>query len=301
MLRVNVLSTLKSFLRPVGKQQPLFFLWRRARWLCGQAGGFNPILPWLLSMRNQRTKALWGFLLFFVEPVIYSCASHKVNPPSLSLSLSLREESGAAVVFTSIYQLFWVTQQQPVIIYNLKYLSYVLICCLLCSVVPASVYSPVVLTSLYVSAINPPQKRAEECPRSTHILPLHTFLVATRCYYLQPVQLDVSGLFHWNFFFFFFSSDTLRKHIRTFVTHSSLTPLSWITSTRPRMSLLFFSLSLSFFFFLSHFLPKQCDRSLLHHSSCTDVGRIPNFILILSACQFWKGEAGQKIIGRTSP
>ena len=86
MLRVNVLGTLKSFLRPVGKQQPLFLLWRRARWLCGQAGGFNPILPWLLSMRNQRTKALWGFLLFFVEPVIYSCASHKVNPPSLSLS-----------------------------------------------------------------------------------------------------------------------------------------------------------------------------------------------------------------------
>ena len=91
MLRVNVLGTLKSFLRPVGKQQPLFFLWRRARWLCGQAGGFNPILPWLLSMRNQRTKALWGFLLFFVEPVIYSCASHKVNPPSLSLSLSLSQ------------------------------------------------------------------------------------------------------------------------------------------------------------------------------------------------------------------
>ena len=192
------------------------------------------------------------------------------------------------MVFTSIYQLFWVTQQQPVIIYNLKYLSYVLICCRLPSVVPASVYSPVVLTSSYASARQPHQKRAEECPRSTHILPLHTFLVATRCYYLQPVQLDVSGLFLWNFFFFFFSSNILCKHLRTFFTHSSLTPFSWISSMRPRMSLLFFSLSLSlsFFFFLSHFLPKQCDRSLLHHSSCTDVGRIPNFILILSACQF---------------
>lgn len=64
------------------------------------------------------------------------------------------------------------------------------------------------------------------------------------------------------------------RHVRTFVTH--------------------------FFFLLDNFLSKQRCHGLLRRSSCTDVGRIPNFVLILSACQIWKGEAGQKIIGRTS-
>ena len=159
------------------------------------------------------------------------------------------------MVFTSIYQLFWVTQQQPVIIYNLKYLSYVLICCLLCSVVPASVYSPVVLTSLYVSAIKNPQKRAEECPRSTHILPLHTFLVATRCYYLQPVQLDVSGLFHWNFFFFFFIRHPAQAHknfCHTLFFNSI--ELDYLNAPSHVSSFsLSLSLSLSFFFFLTSY------------------------------------------------
>ena len=160
MLCVNVIGTLKSFLRPVGKQQSPFFL-------CGEHGGFADRQVASIQfyrgccprgVKGQRHYGVFSSF-FFVEPVIYSCASHKVNPPSLSLSLSLshthslfpiREESGAAVVFTSIHQLFWVRQQQSVIICNLEYLSYVSICFLLCSVIPVSVYSPVVLTCSYV-------------------------------------------------------------------------------------------------------------------------------------------------------
>lgn len=67
----------------------------------GRAGGFNPIQRWLLSRRNQRTKALEkGFLLLFVPLVIYSCASHKVNHPlslTLHAPLSAREKSAAAL------------------------------------------------------------------------------------------------------------------------------------------------------------------------------------------------------------
>ncbi len=98
------------------------------------------------------------------------------------------------------------------------------------------------------------------------------------------MQLDVSG-----------SSSGIvghykpTQHIRTFVTHfSNCTELnnfdrpSYVSSFSP-----------------PYFLSEQWSHSLLH-SSCTDVGRIPDFILIQSACQFWKGEAGQKIIGRTS-
>lgn len=111
-----------------------------------------------------------------------------------------------------------------------------------------------------------------------------------RCYYLQLVQPDVSGsssgiVCHYK---------NQPPHIRTFVTHFFFEiPLSWITSTALHMSLFCPPL-------LPYFLSKQCSHSLVHHSSCTDVGRIPNFVLIHSACQFWKGEAGQKIIGRTS-
>lgn len=72
------------------------------------------------------------------------------------------------------------------------------------------------------------------------------------------------------------------QHIRTFVTH------------------FFNPAELNNFSRTSYVSLSSYQNSLLHHSSCTDVGRIPNFILIHSACQFWKGEAGQKIIGRTS-
>lgn len=139
----------------------------------------------------------------------------------------------------------------------------------------ASVYSPVVFMSHYVPPIK--KGRRKSWKHTSHILPLHTSLVAMHCYYLQPLQLDVSG-----------SSSIINRaqHIRTFVTHF-LTPLSGITSTGPHMPL---------FFFFTSYQPELT----LHPSSCTDVGRIPNFFLILSACQFWKGEAGQKIIGRTS-
>lgn len=86
-----------------------------------------------------------------------------------------------------------------------------------------------------------------------------------------------------------FAIINLAKLIRPFVTHLS-TPLTRMNSAH--------SPNVSFFF--SNFLSKLSQQSLPHHSPSTDVGRIPNFILFLSACQFWKGEAGQKIISRTS-
>lgn len=79
------------------------------------------------------------------------------------------------------------------------------------------------------------------------------------------------------------------KHIITFVT-ALFHPIELNIFNRP---------SYVSFLFLN-FLSDARYRSLLRRSSCTDVGRIPNFILILWACQFWKGEAGQKIISRTS-
>lgn len=102
-----------------------------------------------------------------------------------------------------------------------------------------------------------------------HILPLHTFLVAMRCYYLQPASI-LAGCF-WLFLLELFAIRNPAQHVNNFC-HT-----------------LFLSLSLP--------IKTVCAHRGLH---CTDVGRIPNFILILSACQFWKGEAGQKIIGRTS-
>lgn len=89
MLCVNLIGTLKSFLRPVGKQQPPFFL-------CGEHGGFADRQVASIQfyrgccprgIKGQRHYRVFSFF-FFVEPLIYSCASHKVNPPSLSLSLT---------------------------------------------------------------------------------------------------------------------------------------------------------------------------------------------------------------------
>lgn len=91
----------------------------------------------------------------------------------------------------------------------------------------------------------------------------------------MPSWLLCSSMFL-TFFFFVAAKNNHAHHIRTFVAHFS-NPAA-----------------------LDNFLSKQRCHSLLHRSSCTDVGRIPNFIPILSACQIWKGEAGQKIIGRTS-
>lgn len=117
-----------------------------------------------------------------------------------------------------------------------------------------------------------------------HILPLHTFLVAMRCYYLQPASI-LAGCF-WLFLLGLFAIRNPAQHVNNFChTLFSETHQSWITqNTSPP------SLSLP--------IKTVCAHTEL--GSCTDVGRIPNFILILSACQFWKGEAGQKIIGRTS-
>lgn len=90
-----------------------------------------------------------------------------------------------------------------------------------------------------------------------HILPLHTFLVAMRCYYLQPASI-LAGCF-WLFLLELFAIRNPAQHVNNFC-HT------------------LFSLCLS--------LPIKTVCAHTELGSCTDVGRIPNFILILSACQF---------------
>lgn len=151
----------------------------------------------------------WRVLLLFVQLVIYSCASHKVNHP-LSHTVTLlfhpiREQSGAGLFIFN--QLLYNQKNQispsrkhqlltPWFIWHL----HVPLCC----------------------TINTWKKvwhRAEEI----HILPPHTFLVAVHCYYLQPICLKASV-------FPPSSTINLAQHVGTFVTHFFLTPLSRITS-----------------------------------------------------------------------
>lgn len=108
---------------------------QRARWLRRRAGGFNPIQPRLLSRRNQGTKVF----PFYVQLVIYSCASHKVNHPrshTVTRFLPVREQSEAQS-----------SQQQPVItklfvfIHSFKYLGYV--CVLVTCCVHATYAAPI--------------------------------------------------------------------------------------------------------------------------------------------------------------
>lgn len=125
------------------------------------------------------------------------------------------------------------------------------------------VYSPVVF---FTSNKSKRDKKALEACIFYLCIP-SWLLCAVIIYSLHLSWLDVSGSSFWNCL----PLETLPSMLTTSVTH-------------------FFSLSLP--------IKTVCAHTEL--GSCTDVGRIPNFILILSACQFWKGEAGQKIIGRTS-
>lgn len=135
------------------------------------------------------------------------------------------------------------------IIYNLRYFSYVLICCRLCSVVPDSVYSPVALTSSYVfgnksrGGRRMPQKHTYST--SAYLSGCYALLLFTArpagCFWSHPLEFLLP---------FFFSLDTLRKHIRTFITHFFFNSIELDYLNAPsHVSSFFFFLSLSLFFF----------------------------------------------------
>lgn len=64
---------------------------------------------------------------------------------------------------------------------------------------------------------NKTNKKEEKSATRIHILPLHTFLVAMNCYYLQPIRLNVSGFLL--LLFFPLAVINRARHVRTFVTH----------------------------------------------------------------------------------
>lgn len=137
------------------------------------------------------------------------------------------------------------------IIYSLRYFCYVLICCLLCSVVPDSVYSPVALTSSYVFGNKSRKNRGQKNAPEAHIFYLRIpFWLLRAVIIYSPSSwmflVSSSGISS----FFFFSLDTLRKHIRTFITHFFFNSIELDYLNAPsHVSSFFFFLSLSLFFF----------------------------------------------------
>lgn len=177
----------------------------------------------LFCLEIKRQKALKAFLLF-VQLLIYSIASHRVNPAPLpSITQTFAHSWGGFIIF--------------------------LVCCV------KKIYK-----------------------YKNHLVNMScssSWMLGKRiiCRPFASVSGSSSKLF---------AVINLAKLIRAFVTHLS-TPLTLINSARSP------NVSLSLLFFPPTFLSELSRQSLPHHSSSTDVGRIPNFILFLSACQFWKG------------